>query len=186
MDGQGFHVTQLESYFSLRHGKQLFAATFARYGALKPRKLPRTYTARTFTQHAALASAWTLEGYAPTNVSVVSVNGTLSYSALWEYGNPKIIDMEEHLTPQTLQARFDANAKEQRFLTYLKGYQHHGATQYSAVWIGGAPNGTVSTNLRLAQLNTTITQQRRKRHLLRGLSGHQLDGDTAYTAIFEP
>ena len=60
----------------------------------------------------------------------------------WEYHGPKIIDMEEHRTSQTLQTKFDTNAKDQRFLTYLKGYYHHGATQYSAVWIGGAPDGT--------------------------------------------
>jgi hypothetical protein len=42
----GYHVKQLESYFSLRQGKQLFAGIFGRYGSLPSRKPARSYQAR--------------------------------------------------------------------------------------------------------------------------------------------
>ena len=185
VDKQGFHVTQLESYFSMRQSKQLFAARFAKYGTIRPRKDPRTYHAKTYTEHAQLASAWTLEGFSPTNVSVVSVNDTLSYSALWEYHSDQVISMEEHVTHADLQSRFDAHKSNGRFLTYLKGYFHKGTTQYSAIWIGGAPNVPVKTELRLDTFGAAVTEQRQHNHLLRSISGCQLDGDAAYAGIFE-
>lgn len=73
----------------------------------------------------------------------------------------------------------------QTCLAYLKGYIHKGITKYSAIWIGGAPNDPVRTELRLAEFGTAVAEQRQHNHLLRSINGCQLDGDAAYAGIFE-
>ena len=80
---------------------------------------------------------------------------------------------------------FQQNLNANRFMTYLKGYSHKGATYYSAIWVNGAPNGKVRTDLRHDGFTTVLGQQRRANHLLRSVSGYQLDGDVAYAGIWE-
>ena len=80
---------------------------------------------------------------------------------------------------------FQQNLNANRFMAYLKGYVHQGATYYSAIWASGAPNGKVRTDLREAGFTGVLTQQRRANHLLRSISGYQLDGDVAYAGIWE-
>jgi hypothetical protein len=185
VDQQGYHVKQIESYFSMRQGKQLFAAIFAKYGGLAPRHPARTYHGKTYSEHASLASSWTQEGFVPTNMSVVSVNKTLSYTALWEFSPHTSFDMEEHLNPLTMQDTFDRNHKADRFTTYLKGYFHQGVTRYSAVFSSGTKDRKVRDDLRLNGFQTVLTQQRQDNHSLRSISGYQLDGDAAFAAIWE-
>ncbi len=93
--------------------------------------------------------------------------------------------MEEHLTPSTLQGVFKRNFDAKRFLVYLKGYFHQGATRYSAVWLSGAPDGKARSDLRLNDFKTVLTGQRQSNHLLRSVSGYQLDGDVAYAGVWE-
>jgi hypothetical protein len=186
LEKKGYHVHQLESYFSMRQGKELFAAIFAKYGPLPPRHPAQTYHGKTFTQHQALASTLTADGFVPTNLSVVSVHGKLSYSALWEdRGGSTTIDLEEHLTTATLQDTFDRNFKASRFQTYLEGYFHDGATRYAAIYLSGAPNGKVRSDLRKNGFKTVLTDQRRGHKLLSSITGYQLDGDVAYGGIWQ-
>ena len=183
----GYHVKQLESYFSLRQGKQLFAGIFGRYGSLPPRKPARSYHAKSVDEHVQRISAWKAEGFVPTNISVVSVNGTRSYTALWEFRGTAgaDFDLREHIEPASMGTIFQQNLNANRFMTYLKGYVHQGATYYSAIWVKGAPNGKVRTDLRQPGFTSVLTQQRRANHLLRSISGYQLDGDVAYAGIWE-
>lgn len=186
MEGKGYHVKQLESYFSMRQGRQLFAVIFARYPALKPRKPAQSYPAQTYSQHRATYNARTAEGYVPASVSVVSVNGTLSYTALYEFrGGTVTVDIGEQLTSAGQQQRFDDNHKLQRFQTYLKGYLHQGQTYYSGVWLSGATDGKVRNDLRATGFQTVLNGQRRGNHLLRSISGYQMDGDAAYAGIWQ-
>jgi len=186
LEKKGYHVKQLESYFSMRHGMELFAAIFAKYGPLPPRKPAQAYHGKTFSEHQMLASSLTAGGFVPANVSVVSVHGKLSYSGLWEYrGGSTSIDLEEHLTTATLQDTFERNFKASRFQTYLKGYYHDGSTRYAAIFLSGAPNGKVRSDLRLGGFHTVLTDQRRGGKLLRSITGYQLDGDGAYGGIWQ-
>ena len=98
----GYHVKQLESYFSLRQGKQLFAVIFGRYGPLPPRKPAQSYHAKSVDQHVQRISAWRAEGFVPTNISVGSVNGTRSYTALWEFRGSAGTDFDRRDTSSRL------------------------------------------------------------------------------------
>lgn len=183
----GYHLRQLESYFSMRQGKQLFAGIFGRYGSLPPRKPARSYHAKTLTEHVQFINAWKAEGFVPTNVSVVSVKGTRSYTALWEFRGTAGVefDLREHIEPASMSGIFQQNLNAHRFMTYLKGYFHQGATYYSEIWVDSAPNGKVRNDLRQSGFTTVLAQQRRADHLLRSVSGYQLDGDVAYAGIWE-
>jgi hypothetical protein len=117
---------------------------------------------------------------------VVSVKGTLSYTALWEYrGKTAVYDMEEHLTPATVSTTFGRNFQAQRITRYLKGYLHQGATYYSGVWDNRMTDGKVRNDLREGGFRTVLREQRQGNHLLRSVSGYQLDGDVAYAGIWE-
>ena len=123
----------------------------------------------------------------PTNVSVASVNGQLSFTALYDYVGSSAttgLELDEAMTSAGLQTTFTTHHADQSYMTYLKGYVHQGQTRYCGIWRGGIPDRKVRNDVRSTGLNTLLTGQRRAGHLLQSVSGYQMAA-SAYAAIWE-
>ena len=89
-------------------------------------------------EHAAAYRHATKDGYAPVAISVVSVGGHLTYTALLEKRDLGEWDAETKLTPGKYQKFLEDNAKDGRHLVYVNAYVLDGSTRFVAIVSGKA------------------------------------------------
>lgn len=132
----GFSVQQVESY--LHHGLVRYAAIITE----EDRPEQRAYHGNTYNTHLATANSWADDGFVPVNASVVSVNSTRSYTALYEKRNVAY-RMHTQMTAVDYNQKFQDYLDDGYKVVSLNAYRHNGETFYAGIWhrIGGGQAG---------------------------------------------
>jgi CubicO group peptidase (beta-lactamase class C family) len=132
----GFSVQQVESY--LHHGLVRYAAIITK----EDRPEQRAYHGNTYNTHLATANSWADDGFIPVNVSVVSVNNSRSYTALYEKRN-LAYRMQTRMTAVDYNQKFQDYLNDGYKVVSLNAYRHNGETFYAAIWhrLGGGQAG---------------------------------------------
>jgi CubicO group peptidase (beta-lactamase class C family) len=99
-------------------------------------KLP-AYHGVTAAEHKKLFDTYTGRGFAPTSVSVVSVDGERRFSTSWAAGRVNGLMVRSTVDGREYQALANEMAGKMS-LVYLNTYVHQGEVQYSAVFAGGS------------------------------------------------
>lgn len=73
-------------------------------------------------------------GYVPVNVSVVSINGNLSYTALYRKMNVGSWMLKSQLNEAQYQNEVNANKAQGRKPVYVAAYMHNGQPHFSAIF----------------------------------------------------
>jgi hypothetical protein len=131
---QGYHPRLVESYLSGNNIR--YAVIFTKADGIRW----TAYHGKTANQHQTLFDSLTSNGWRPVNVSVVSIGGQRSYTALYVKTNVGSYQLKSFLTPTQYQIAFDANNRAGRQLVYLNAYKHNGGVRFSAIW-NSATNG---------------------------------------------
>jgi hypothetical protein len=127
VEDNGFAIQQVESY--LDHGKIRYAAIITE----EDRPEQRCYHGYGFNQHVATGTQWAQEGFVAVNVSVVSLNGTLRYTALYEKRAGAFQVMGE-MTAEQYNAEFVNQSNLGREVVSLNAYRHSGQIYYAAIF----------------------------------------------------
>lgn len=130
----GYAPTQVES--SLVNGQ-------VRYSVIFVKGLPGSAMARhglTTAQHDALIQEAKDKGLSPVNVSVVSIGGQRSYTALYRSDSIGQWEMKSQVPEASYQALYDTNAAAGRRPVYVNAYMHGGQPFYSVIF-GQKPAG---------------------------------------------
>ncbi len=126
--GAGFRPTQVESY---RQGNGIrYAVIFAKQNG----PAFKAYHGRSAAQHQQLFDQLKQQGWRPRNISVVSVNGQRSYTALYEQTNIGSFMAKSFMTPSEYQQEFNQNQQAGRQVAYLNAYLHNGQPRFTAIW----------------------------------------------------
>jgi hypothetical protein len=125
---QGFRLWQIESYLS--SGNIVYAATFVD----TPGPARTAYHGLSAADHQKRYDELTNDGWAPINISVVSVSGNRSYAALYEKRDVGSVDAESFLTPAEYRTKLDQNVAAGRHLAYINAYTHNGSPRITAIW----------------------------------------------------
>ncbi|HSB08925.1 MAG TPA: peptidoglycan DD-metalloendopeptidase family protein [Blastocatellia bacterium] len=126
--GEGRRLVHVNSY---RTGSStLYAAIFRKTEG----SLPVAYHDLSLEDHQGRFESLKAEGFAPVNVSVVSINGHRRYTALYEKRNVGGFVLKSFLTPDQYQAEFDDHKDDGLQIVYLDAYQHQDGVRFSAIW----------------------------------------------------
>lgn len=135
---QGYRLLQVESY---PDGNAIrYAAIFVKQAG----PTQYAYHGRTAAEHQALFDWLKTIGYCPVNISVVSINGQLSYMALYELKNVGVFEARSFLTPGEYQTKYDDNKAAGRKLVYLNAYNHAGGVRFTAIWHSAVAGSTAA------------------------------------------
>ncbi len=113
---KGFAPAQIDSYPSSSNGV-LYAGYFKKSGANFS-----AYHGLTASQHQTKFDDLKAKGFSPTSLSVVPVNGQLTYTGVYEKNVPGSYFVKSQLTPGEYQKLFDQQRREGRSPMYLNGY----------------------------------------------------------------
>jgi CubicO group peptidase (beta-lactamase class C family) len=127
VEQKGFAIQQVESY--LDHGKIRYAAIITE----ENRPAQRCYHGYGYNDHVATGMQWEQEGFVPVNVSVVSLNGTRRYTALYEQRAVGFHLMGE-LNAVQYDNAFHSQADLGRQVVSLNAYRHNGEIHYAAIF----------------------------------------------------
>ena len=164
---QGYHLTHIESYIS---GKEVrYAAIFVKQGLGQV----AAYHGIGKEQHQQKFNALTAEGWRPTNISVVSPNNALSYTALYQKRDVGGFFAKSFLTSAEYQVQFNENAKAGRKLAYLNAYTHMGQPHFSAIWEEKSPSVVARHGENPAQFQSEFDKQMAAGLRTRVLTGYE-------------
>ena len=124
----GFRLSHIESY--LREEEVRYAAIFNK---ISGPEFTAYHDANT-GEHQASFNDLTSNGWVPINISVVSLSGSLKFSALYEKKDVGGFVARSFLTPDEYQAEFDINEEQGRKMVYLNAYTHLGMPRITAIW----------------------------------------------------
>ncbi len=138
LKAQGYAPVHLDSYLSA--GSPLYAVIFhkGKTGQWRLR------TDRTKTQHQAIFNQAKKDGLRPVAISVISVNGSLRYSALYRSESLGSWSASSTVAERDYQAVYDANRKQGRVPVYLNAYMHAGKPYVSAIFASRPPGAHVA------------------------------------------
>lgn len=123
-----YRPTQVDSYLS--GSRVRYAGTFEKI----PGGAFHAYHGSTTSNHQKKFDELTRKGYRPTSLSVVSVAGSLRYTAVYERGLPGSFWVKSQLTPAQYQKAFDEQKSLDRRPVYLNGYTHKGSPRLVAIF----------------------------------------------------
>lgn len=175
----GFRPTQVESYLS---GNSI------RYAVIFTKVVGPGYFAyhgRSADEHQELFNQRTKAGFRPINISVVSVNGKRSYTALYEKRSIGSYMAKSFLTPSQYQQLFTQNRMNGRQLAYLNAYQHNGQTRFTAIW-NSATKGKFSAKhgLSSSQYQSHWNTNTKSGLLTRVVTGYSSGNSSRYAALW--
>jgi hypothetical protein len=125
---KGYKPTQVESY---RQGNNTFYAVIF---IKNNRPKITAYHGISADKHQQRFDELTKNGFQPKNISVVSINGQRSYTALYEQTNVGSFVAKSFLTSAQYQQQFNLNKRSGRQIAYLNAYIHNGETRFTAIW----------------------------------------------------
>jgi hypothetical protein len=177
---QKYRLSHIDSY--LVGGAPRYAAIFD-----KPQTYPlfTAYHGQSVAQHQQSFNDLTQQGWVPVKISVVSVNGTERYTALYEKKNVGSFIAKSRLTAAQYQAEFDANVRAGRELVYVNGYVHQGTTYFSAIWhqMGMTPL-VARHHLTSAEYQDEFDTQLKNGYLTRAVTGYAVGASIRYAALW--
>lgn len=158
----GYRPTQVDSYLS--GSRVRYAGTFEKI----PGGAFHAYHGFTAGNHQERFDELTArsKGYRPTSLSVVSVAGSLRYTAVYERGLPGSFSVKSQLAPAQYQKAFDEQKSLGRRPVYLNGYTHKGSPWLVAIFSSEPENefrarhGLISTQLKAAEKAATAAKFR--------------------------
>jgi len=176
---KGLYPTQVESY---KYGNSV------RY-AIIFKKVPgawKAYHGQSAAQHQNTFNSLKSSGYAIENASVVSINGTRTYTTLYRKKNVGAWVLKSQLTTAQYQAAVTANKAKGRKPVYVATYMHNGAAHFSAIF-AQKPGGSwmAKHNKTSGAYQTDYSSALKAGYLTRVISGY--DGAQAnhrFTAVW--
>jgi murein DD-endopeptidase MepM/ murein hydrolase activator NlpD len=124
---KGYRPVQVESY--LRGNEIRYAAIFERSSG----PLFAAWHGANAGQHKKSYDDYKKLGYAPVSISVVSLGGQRSYTALMEKKDIGTFEAEWQLSPAQYQKFLTDQEKKSRHLVYLNAYMHDGKPLFVAI-----------------------------------------------------
>jgi hypothetical protein len=131
---QGYQLAHLDVY---NVGTAVRYAAIFKYGAGVP--TTTTYHGVSAATHQSSFNTLTAAGWRPRVISATSVDGTLTYGAVYTYGSIGSYEARSFQTAADYQTNYTANKDAGRRLIYLNSYVHDGAPRYTAIWASSAP-----------------------------------------------
>lgn len=177
--GQGYRPLQVESYSD---GNAIrYAVIFVK----KSGPLFNAYHGKSARQHQALFDSFIKEGFRPINISVVSINGAVSYTALYEKASIGSFEARSFLTASEYQATFDQNKKAGRQLAYLNACNHAGSVRFSAIW-NSATSGAYAARhgLSSSQYHSEWQKWTKLGYLTRLVTGYDAGNGAGFAGVW--
>ncbi|HKG20878.1 MAG TPA: peptidoglycan DD-metalloendopeptidase family protein [Blastocatellia bacterium] len=180
---EGYRLLNLSSY--LVGGHVRYACIFVKTGG--PAWV--AYHGQTAEQHQARVDSLGPDGFRPTNVSVVSVNGQRSYAAFWEKKNVGSWLLKSFLTENEYQQQWDDNSAAGRRVAYLSACNHNGEPRISAVFQQTDIEGNEATtagrhHLTSDQYQAEYESRLSQGYLTRCVAGYSLGASARFAAIW--
>jgi hypothetical protein len=175
----GYRPTQVESYPS--GNKILYAVIFAKDNG------PNftAYHGLSAEEHQKRFDDLIKDGWRPKNISVVSINGNRSYTALYEKTNIGSFVAKSFLTAADYQKQFDENKEQVRQIAYLNAYEHNGEPRFTAIW-NSVTNGTFKARHGLSsnQYQNEWEEALKNGLLTRNVTGYVDGNSVKYAAVW--
>jgi len=176
---QGYRLLQVESY--RQDNRIRYAVIFVRQAG--PDQV--AYHGRTETEHQAEFDQMVVKGYRPVNISVVSINGYLSYTALYEKSGVGKWRAKSFLTPAEYQNEYEQNDADGRQLVYLQAYNHNGAVRFSAIWYPAFSSAIAARHgMTSEEYQEEWEQWTGSEYLTRGVTGYEQDSASYFAAFW--
>ena len=172
-DARGYRLTHVESY---RSGDEIRYAFIAEKRPAERTRIA-AYHARTPAQHQQLANRLKADGYAPLAVSVVSLKGKLSYTALWQSHAPAGWLLASTIERDDYQHWVEVNHGAKRELAYVNAYNHDGKVWFAAIVTPQAPLRAARHDLGADALGSTWRDLVEKGLRTQAITGYRT-GDT--------
>ncbi|WP_183099286.1 peptidoglycan DD-metalloendopeptidase family protein [Nocardioides pelophilus] len=126
--GAGYRLTHVDSY--LQSGAVRYSAVFTNTTG----PAWRAYHGVSAATHQSNFNTWTGQGYVPTNVSVVVVNGSRYYTALYERVSVGSFTLSSTVLESNYQTYFNQQTAAGRKLTYVDVYRDGSVNRFSVVF----------------------------------------------------
>lgn len=175
-----YRPTQVDSYKS--GSRVRYAGTFEKI----PGGAFYAYHGFTTGNHQKKFNELKTKNYRPTSLSVVSVGGSLRYTAVYERGPPGSFWVKSQLTPAQYQVTFDEQKRLGRRPVYLNGYTHKGSPRLVAIFSSEpktafyARHGLTSTKYQAAWVKATRAGFRRTEVL----TGYSVGSSARYAVVW--
>jgi hypothetical protein len=177
---QGYRLVHLDVY---NIGTAVRYASIFKKGAGVP--TTSTYHGASAATHQAAFNNYTAAGWRPRVISATSVNGTLTYGAIYTYGSIGSYQALSSQTAADYQTNYTANKDAGRRLIYLNSYVHNGAPRYTAIWASSAPADVFARHgMSAASLQAWWENQTGAGKSTGAITGIHLDGATQFAAYW--
>lgn len=179
MRGQGLQVLHVDSYLvgtSVRYAV-IFRAGLAQRAA---------YHGLTAAEHQQHVDTWPGQGYHPVSLSVVSVDGTRQYTAVWERSAFRNWVLNSTISSAQLSATIGAQALAGRKLWSLDAYRHAGAVQFAALFGASGAANTVSPQNTSADHQARMLAERAAGNDTRLVTGVESAGVARFVGVWTP
>ena len=125
-------------------------------------------------------------GYRLVHVGGYGVEGEARYAAIWEQRGGPPWAARHGLTARQYQREFDDLTDEGYRLAHVSGYSVGGASRYAAIWEQrGGPALVARHGLSAREYQAEFDRQVDRGYRLTHVSGHGVDGEARYAAIWE-
>jgi hypothetical protein len=167
----GYRLTHVDSY--LESGNVRYSAIFTRTSG----PAWKAYHGVSAATHQSNFNTWTSQGYVPTNVSVVVVDGARKYTALYEHVSVGSFTLSSTVLESSYQTYFDAQTAAGRKLTYIDVYRDGSVNRFSVVFEQNVGSNWVAIhNATSAQYQTAYTSNTSAGRLTRAVAAYSSNG----------
>ena len=176
--GLGYRLTHVDSY--LKAGNVRYSAIFTDTSG----PAWKAYHGVSAATHQASFDAWTADGYVPVNVSVVVVNGTRYYTALYEHTDIGSFTLRSTVLQSSYQTYFNEQTAAGRKPVYLDVYQDGSVNRFSVIFASGVGSDWAAIHdATSAGYQTAYNASRNAGRLTRAVAAYVSNG-LKYAAIW--
>ncbi|MCA9950768.1 MAG: peptidoglycan DD-metalloendopeptidase family protein [Anaerolineales bacterium] len=176
---KGYRPIQVESY---RSGNEV------RYAVIFKKNAGPKFTAYhgfSGSKHQKRFDELTKKGWAPRNISVVSIAGSRKYTALYEKTNVGSFVAKSSMTPAEYQKQFDKNLEASRQVAYLNAHDHNGAPFLTAIWNSKTKGTFIARhNLSSSKYQKEWEKATSDGFLTRYVTGYRSGSSVKYAAVW--
>jgi murein DD-endopeptidase MepM/ murein hydrolase activator NlpD len=167
----GYRLTHVDSY--LQSGAVRYSAIFTNTSG----PAWQAYHGVSAATHQANFDSWTSQGYVPTNVSVVVVNGARYYTALYEQVSVGAFTLSSTVLESNYQTYFNSQTAAGRKLTYVDVYRDGSVNRFSVVFAQNVgSNWSATHDATSAQYQTAYTSNTSAGRLTRAVAAYSSNG----------
>lgn len=177
--GNGYRVTHLESF--VEAGAVKYAATFTKQSG----PAFRVYHGVSQATHQSNFNTFVSQGYRPTQISVVNLNGTRSFSAVYELTDVGSFTAFQAVSESELQTVFNQQTSAGRRPVYADAWMDGTTPRFSLIFTSKAStNYVLKAGMTHAQYQTDYNAQRSAGRLTQNVSSYTSGGVTKYIALW--